>query len=293
MMEFDHLKAFSRNIGWVSEAELERLRTKRVAIAGLGGVGGAYLITLVRLGISRFHIADMDDFDLVNFNRQIGASMSTIGKSKVQTLKSLAEDINPEIEIKTFDEGVNSNNVSAFFDGADIYIDSLDFFVLPIRRMVFQYCYDHKIPAIGAAPLGMGTAMLNFLPGGMSFEEYFRLEGHSEQEQYLRFLVGMSPKMLQTDYLVEPKGVDLEKHKVPSTPMTIDISAGVIATQALKVLLGRGQVLSAPWSMQFDAYRNKLVKVWRPFGNAHPLQQFKLMMARRLLKEIQLKTQSF
>ncbi len=292
-MRFEYKKAFSRNIGWVTDEESQVLRSKKIAIAGLGGVGGAYLITLVRLGVSRFHIADMDDFDLVNFNRQIGASMSTIGKSKSGTLKELALDINPELEIKVFDKGVNSDNVEAFFEGADLYIDSLDFFVLPIRRMVFAYCHEHKIPAIGAAPLGMGTAMLNFLPGGMSFEEYFRFEGQSEQEQYIRFLVGMSPKMLQTEYLVEPKGVDFENHKVPSTPMTIDISAGVIATQALKILLGRGHVLSAPWSMQFDAYRNKMVKIWRPFGNNHPLQQFKLMMARRLLKDLQLKTQEF
>jgi molybdopterin/thiamine biosynthesis adenylyltransferase len=293
MMRFEYEKAFSRNIGWVTEDELQILRSKKVAIAGLGGVGGAYLITLVRMGISRFHIADMDDFDLVNFNRQIGASMSTIGASKSGTLKELALDINPELEIKVFDKGVSSENVAEFFDGADIYIDSLDFFVLPIRRMVFKYCQEHQIPAVGAAPLGMGTAMLNFLPGHMSFEDYFRLEGQSEQEQYLRFLVGMSPKMLQTDYLVEPKGVDFENHKVPSTPMTIDISAGVVATQALKILLKRGHVLSAPWSMQFDAYKNKMVKIWRPFGNNHRLLRFKLMMARRVLKELQLKTQEF
>jgi len=292
-MKFEYEKAFSRNIGWVTEDELQQLRSKKVAIAGLGGVGGAYLITLVRMGVGKFHIADMDDFDMVNFNRQIGASMSTIGQSKAETLRKMALDINPELDIVTFGEGVNSDNVTEFFDGADIYIDSLDFFVLPVRRMVFQYCHTHNIPAVGAAPLGMGTAMLNFLPGKMSFEEYFKLEGQSEQEQYLRFLVGMSPRMLQTNYLVEPKGVDFEIHKVPSTPMTIDISAGVVATQALKILLGRGHVLSAPWSMQFDAYNNRLVKIWRPFGNGNPLQQIKLIMARRLLKDLKLRSQEF
>ena len=62
--EFDYDTAFCRNIGWVTEAEQHRLRLKRVAIAGLGGVGGAHAATLARLGIGRFHLADFDSFDL-------------------------------------------------------------------------------------------------------------------------------------------------------------------------------------------------------------------------------------
>ena len=71
---FNYDEAFSRNIGWVTEAEQQSLRGKRVAIAGLGGVGGVHLLTLARLGIGRFAIADLDRFDLVNFNRQVGAT---------------------------------------------------------------------------------------------------------------------------------------------------------------------------------------------------------------------------
>ena len=53
-MSFDYGTAFSRNIGWVTAAEQETLRGKRVAIAGLGGVGGVHLLTLARLGIEHF-----------------------------------------------------------------------------------------------------------------------------------------------------------------------------------------------------------------------------------------------
>jgi tRNA A37 threonylcarbamoyladenosine dehydratase len=59
-MTFDYFTAFERNIGWVADAEQRQLRTKRVAIAGMGGVGGFHLLTLARLGISRFAIADLD-----------------------------------------------------------------------------------------------------------------------------------------------------------------------------------------------------------------------------------------
>ena len=60
---FDYHAAFSRNIGWVTETEQALLRTRRIAIAGLGGVGGSHLLTLTRLGIGRFNIADLDTFD--------------------------------------------------------------------------------------------------------------------------------------------------------------------------------------------------------------------------------------
>ena len=55
---FDYTTAFSRNIGWLTLREQDSLRSKRVAIAGLGGVGGSHLITLTRLGIGAFTIAD-------------------------------------------------------------------------------------------------------------------------------------------------------------------------------------------------------------------------------------------
>ena len=83
MEAFDFGKAFIRNVGWVTPDEQALLRSRRVAIAGLGGVGGAHLVTLTRLGIGSFHIADPDAFGIENFNRQLGARMSTLGRPKI------------------------------------------------------------------------------------------------------------------------------------------------------------------------------------------------------------------
>ena len=63
---FSYHEAFSRNIGWVTEAEQQRLRQARVAIGGLGGVGGVHLLTLARLGIGGFAIADFDVFEFID-----------------------------------------------------------------------------------------------------------------------------------------------------------------------------------------------------------------------------------
>ncbi len=284
-MGFSYEEAFSRTIGWVTPPERDVLRRSRVAIAGLGGVGGAHLLTLTRLGIGAFNISDLDIFEVANFNRQAGAYLRHVGQPKVEVLKTLALDINPELDIRTFPTGVDADNVGAFLRDTDVYVDGLDFFALRARRLVFEACARLRRPAVTAAPLGMGAAVLNFVPGGMSFEDYFRLEGHTEDEQLVRFLVGLSPAMLQRGYLVHPAAVDFAAHKGPSTPMACDLCAGMAATQVLKLLLGRGRVVAAPWGLHFDAYRNRLKRTWRPWGNRNPLQQAAMMIARRVLAQ--------
>jgi molybdopterin/thiamine biosynthesis adenylyltransferase len=278
---FDYAKAFSRTIGWITTSEQPRLRAKRVAIAGLGGVGGAHLLTLTRLGIQSFNLADFDRFGTENFNRQAGAFQSTVGQPKVDVVSRMARDINPDLDINTFPEGVTPENMDAFLSGVDLYVDGLDFFVLDIRAKLFALCAERGIPAITAAPLGMGAAVLTFLPGRMTFEEYFQLEGHTRNEQLLRFMVGLAPAVLHQAYLVEPSAVDLVNQRGPSTPMACEICAGIAGTQALKILLGRGDVIAAPRGLHFDAYRNKLVRTWRPGGNSNPLQRLILWLARR------------
>lgn len=115
MKNFNYNEAFSRNIGWLTDWELFILKNMRIAIAGLGGVGGIHLLTLTRLGIENFSIADMDTFELANFNRQVGASCSSIGHSKVEIMSDMARDINPNINISAFDAGINQENIDAFF----------------------------------------------------------------------------------------------------------------------------------------------------------------------------------
>ena len=283
---FDYSSAFDRNIGWVTKTEQDLLRNKRIAIAGLGGVGGSYLLTLARLGVGSFHIADFDTFDLVNFNRQAGASMAALGQPKVDVLARMALDINPELDIRSFPKGVSTDNLDDFLKDVDLYADGLDFFAFDARSATFAACHRLGIPALTAAPLGMGTAMLAFLPGGMSFEEYFCLEGDDE-DMAIRFLLGLAPAMLQQGYLVDKSRVDLAAQRGPSTIIGCQLCAGVMAADALKILLGRGKVAAAPHGYQFDAYRNRFHRTWRPGGNRNPLQRLGLWLARRQLKRIQ------
>jgi molybdopterin/thiamine biosynthesis adenylyltransferase len=284
VLDYSYEEAFSRNIGWVTEAEQERLRRSRVCIAGLGGVGGVYLLTLARLGVERFSLADFDRFSLANFNRQAGATLPSIDRPKLDVMVEMARDINPRLDLRVFPQGVDADNASAFLADGDVYLDGLDFFALDIRRRVFMLCAQKGIPATTVAPLGMGAALLNFVPGGMSFEDYFGLDGHPPEEQAMRFLVGLSPAMLQLGYLADPSRVNFAERRGPSTIIAVQLCSAIAAAQVLKLVLRRGDVLAAPWGLHFDAYRNRLKRTWRPGGHRNPLQRALLAIARRRLQ---------
>ena len=149
------------------------------------------------MGIGAFSIADFDRFSLANFNRQAGATVSTLDRPKLDVMVEMARDINPDLDVRTFPQGVNDGNLDAFLAESTVYLDGLDFFALDIRARVFALCRERGISATTVAPLGMGAALLNFVPGAMSFEDYFGFEGVSEEQRALRFLVGLSPAMLQ------------------------------------------------------------------------------------------------
>jgi molybdopterin/thiamine biosynthesis adenylyltransferase len=295
MFEFNYEEAFSRNIGWVTKEEQQILRNTKVAVGGLGGVGGDHSIVLARLGIGNFHISDLDDYDVANFNRQAGANMSTLGKPKAAVMEETIRGINPEANIKNFDSGIDEDNLEDFLDGVDIYVDSLDIFALEIRRKVFRRCYEKGIPTITAAPMGMGTAFLVFMPGKMTFDEYFAIvdapPNATEEEvanifndNIVRFVVGVSPSIQQRHYLVERSSVNFFKKKVPSTCMGISLAAGTLCTNVLKLVLKRGEVIYAPHGMHFDAYRNKLIKTWRPWGNKNPIQRYMFWRFKQIIK---------
>ncbi|MDP2784963.1 MAG: ThiF family adenylyltransferase, partial [Sulfurimicrobium sp.] len=133
MTEFDYDSAFSRNLGIVSTDEQARLRQSTVAIAGMGGVGGDYLISLVRAGVGGFHIAEFDEFELANFNRQYGANTRTLGRGKIQVMLEYALEINPDLRVKIFDKGLDVGNIDAFLSGVDLAVDAVDIFAVDMH----------------------------------------------------------------------------------------------------------------------------------------------------------------
>jgi molybdopterin/thiamine biosynthesis adenylyltransferase len=99
-MSFSYDEMVTRNLGFVTPKEQETLRAARVFIPGVGGMGGACFLTLLRAGVGNFTIADIDTFEVSNLNRQVFAFMDTVDKPKAQTAADFAARINPECKVR-------------------------------------------------------------------------------------------------------------------------------------------------------------------------------------------------
>lgn len=97
---FSYDEFITRNIGFVTHEEQVRLRNARVFVCGVGGMGGAAFMALVRAGIGHFVIADIDVFEISNLNRQVFSNAATIGRSKAESAAEAARAINPDVSIE-------------------------------------------------------------------------------------------------------------------------------------------------------------------------------------------------
>ncbi len=275
-------EAFQRNLGLLTGAEQDRLRRSTVAIAGVGGVGGYHLVNLVRLGVGSFRIADLDCFEAANIQRQCGVSLDTLGKPKAPTMEKIALAINPHLKIRTFAEGVHPGNVNEFLAGSDVLLDGIDFFAVSERRLLFRVAREQGIPAVTAGPLGFGSALLVFTPGGMSFDEYFDLrEGMDYLDQIIAFGVGLAPAALHLRYL-GLGSVNLESRSGPSLVSACTLASSLAVTETVAILLQRRPPAAAPHYFQFDPYLRRCRRgyLWR--GNRHPLQLLKRRYFRKI-----------
>jgi molybdopterin/thiamine biosynthesis adenylyltransferase len=252
---FDYQQAFARNLGLLNEQEQFRIQKTCVALAGLGGVGGAHLQALTRMGIGAFRLADPDVYEVVNFNRQLGATLETVGRRKAEVAAELVHKINPDADLATFPEGITRQNIGAFLSGVDVVVDGIEFFCIETRRMLYGECRKRNIPVVNAGPIGYGAAVLVFLPGGMSFDEYFRIDkGMTRAEQLLAMALGLAPGLIGD---VDPSRVDIENEKGPALASACMLCAAAAATEVMKLVCKRGRSLAAPHGVYYDPYRGR------------------------------------
>ncbi len=285
-MNVDRLlqQEFSRNIGLLSEAEQRQLLESRVAVAGAGGVGGLHVLTLARLGVGHFTVADPDTFEAVNISRQFGALHSTIGRNKAEVLGEMVLDINPQAQVRVMPERVDRANLEAFLDGADVFVDGIDFFEIEARRVIFSRCREQGIYALTAAPLGFGATLQVFAPQGMTFDDYFGLrDGMQDFEQIAAFATGLAPRPYHIRYLDLSK-VNLARKTGPAVSPACTLASSLIATETVKVLTGKGRVRPAPCYLQFDMLLGRFVRgrVW--LGGRNPLQRLKRWIVKKKAK---------
>ncbi len=143
---------FKKTIALVGKEKFEELRQKTVLVVGLGGVGGHAAESLVRSGITKIIIVDSDFVDETNINRQIIALNSTVGLPKTAVMEKRLLDINPALEVISYQTFYDLNTKAMLFDHQiDYVVDAID--TITYKIDIIKECLNREISFISV----MGT----------------------------------------------------------------------------------------------------------------------------------------
>ncbi len=121
------MNPYSRTCLLLGEKGMKKLRASKVAVFGLGGVGGYVVEALARSGIGALELVDHDTISITNINRQILATHSTVGQSKAETAKNRVLDIDPDIRVTARMEFFGPDTAKDFdFSQYDYVVDAID-----------------------------------------------------------------------------------------------------------------------------------------------------------------------
>ncbi len=152
---------FERSELLLGEKSTEILGNKKVAVIGIGGVGSYVLEGLVRSGIGEFLLVDNDTVNESNINRQLIATMDTIGLKKTDVAKERCQKINPNVKIQTLDTFVLKDNIQSLnLQNFDFIVDAID--TVSAKIALAEFCFENKIDIISAMGTGNKLSPLHF-----------------------------------------------------------------------------------------------------------------------------------
>lgn len=280
---FDYSKAFDRNLGWLSVSDQEKLKRACVAIAGVGGAGGYQAQALARLGVGRFKLIDPDTFEMTNFNRQMGATMSTLGEKKVYVIRDMIREINPEAQIEIFEEPLSAQTVDSFLKSVDLVMDGIDFFALEAKLLLFEKTKALGLYTVTCCPLGFGASLIVFSPQGMDFKRYFDFnDSMSPEDVKLAFAFGLSPTPLCFRYMTRD-ALSFKGSRAPSVSPGLMLVGALSATEAVRALTQKEGLKVCPAVFQIDLMTQKMRRKYYPLGMASPWMRLKRWIIRKIL----------
>lgn len=175
-MDSFYWEMVKKNIGVYTTEEQNRLKEGRVIIFGLGGVGGMEAILCARMGIGQVTGVDPDEFEVSNINRQMLATVHSLGKSKAATAEEALQSINPYISVRCVQANVDEDNVLELMKGHDLVIEAVD--DIPSRVIIHRTARELGIPSVGmsGSPPTRGFVS-SFFPDGISYETVLNIPG--------------------------------------------------------------------------------------------------------------------
>ena len=241
-LTYEQNKRYSRQLVMkeIGESGQKKLLSSSVLVIGAGGLGSPALMYLASAGVGTIGIADADEVDVSNLQRQVIHNCADIGKAKVESAKEKINKWNPDVNVKTYKTYVNSENIAELISDYDFVLDCTDNF--GSKFLINDYCVKAEKPFCHAGVVGFEGQLMTYIP-------------HK------------SP-CYRCVFEEEPKAGDVP---LPKEVGVISAACGVIgslqAMEAIKYILGKGDLLTG-YLLTYDALKMEFRKIKLP-SNTH------------------------
>ncbi|MCE5213755.1 MAG: HesA/MoeB/ThiF family protein [Methanobacterium sp.] len=223
----------------INKKEQLKIKNSKITVIGCGGIGGAAIEMLARMGAENLLIVDRDSFDVSNINRQLMSKFNNIGQSKVQATKDKLLSINPHMEVEAINGELNQENVEEILKDSAVLIDALDNLIS--RILVSRNAFELDMPFIHGAVHGTMGQITTFTRDTPEYEELFKLPSYN--------------KDLTEDVVDRIQKLNL--NPPPVIGPVPNLLGCLQSFEAVKLLIDKGQVLMAPEVLMFDLLKKE------------------------------------
>ena len=242
---------------FLSESDLDKIRNQVIAQAGFGGIGSIVLELMVRLGVMKFRLLDMDKYDMSNMNRQIFAVTDTIGAWKSDVAAARIKEINPYAEVEISIIGrADKKNTDEFVKGADIFILGTD---SPSSVFLFhESARKHGVPLIDGHCISVTGGSLQVFdyrdPRQVCKDRIFRSPTFNYMAQKI-----LGQRQLLHDMSDEKiKQFDEGKVATASLNFVTNMIGCMVACEVVKLITGQGKTYLYPKEIYVDLFDPKM-----------------------------------
>jgi len=212
----DYDEMTQRNIGLLTPEEQARVRSLRVAVAGCGGVGAAAAHHLARLGVGELRLADPEEFEPTNINRQFAAYVDTLGVNKAEAVAAELRRINPSLSLRTFPDGVTKTSVASLLDGVDAVVDALDFWSLDLELLLHREAARRGQWVFTSQGVAEVTTVTSFDPSRTALDGMVCDAGVPSRSRTIRSFLPVLPRAATPELLARAIAGEL-----PSVPLDV------------------------------------------------------------------------
>lgn len=223
----------------INKKEQLKVKNSKITVIGCGGIGGATIEMLARMGAENLTIVDKDSFDVSNLNRQLVSSMDNIGNSKAQSTRERILSINPHTAVEVFDGKLDQENVKEIIGGSVVVIDALDNLIS--RVVVSRSTYELQIPFVHGSVHGTMGQITTFTRETPQYEDIFKLPSFNRD---------------LTDEIIS-KIRKLNINPPPVIGPVPNIVGCLQSFEALKLITSKGSPVLSPEVLMFDLMNKK------------------------------------